>query len=225
MNSIASKPVTSQSYRNIVLPGNCIDVMRQFNSESVDFVLTDPPYVKSYRSRDGRMVRNDNNFAWLKPAFEQLYRILKPHRFCVCFYGWAHAEKFLEAFCHSGFRIAGHLSFPKRYISGKRYLAYQHEAAYLLAKGEPTQPQYALADVIEWRDYPKNELHPTQKPLSVLTPLIKAFSRPGDLVLDPFCGSGSTLLAAKIKGRAFVGVELDPSYFEIARSRLGSKAA
>lgn len=199
--------------------------MKQFPAASIDFVLTDPPYVRNYRSRDGRSIRNDNNFAWLKPAFVQLYRLLKPDTFCVCFYGWAHAEKFLEAFCGAGFRIAGHLSFPKKYISGKRYLAYQHEAAYLLAKGSPLEPSYALADVIEWKDFPRNELHPSQKPLSILTPLIKAFSRLGDTVLDPFCGSASTLLSAKLQGRRFLGIELDARYHAIAHDRLKVKAA
>src|ERR1700691_2269283 len=49
-------------------------------------------------------------------------------------------------------------------VSGKRYLAYQHESAYLLAKGRPPEPSGALADVIEWRDFPVNELLPTEKP-------------------------------------------------------------
>ena len=88
------------------------------------------------------------------------------------------------------------MAFPKPYTSGKGFLAYQHEAAYLLAKGEPRQPSWAMADVIAWKDYPKNELHPTEKPLSVLTPLIEAFSQPGQLVLDPFAGSGSSLIAS-----------------------------
>jgi adenine-specific DNA-methyltransferase len=78
--------------------------------------------------------------------------------------------------------------------------------------------------VLEWK-YSGNRLHPTQKPLCVLTPLIQSFSRPGDVVLDPFCGSGSTLLAAKLQGRNFIGIELDPRYFEIARNRLRRNAA
>ena len=71
----------------------------------------------------------------------------------------------------------------------------------------------------------RNKLHPTQKPLCVLTPLIQCFSRPNDLVLDPFCGSGSTLLAAKIESRRFLGIELDAAYCNAARDRLRLKAA
>ncbi|MHB8412794.1 MAG: DNA methyltransferase [Candidatus Acidiferrales bacterium] len=66
----------------------------------------------------------------------------------------------------------------------------------MLAKGNPPLPMQRIPDVLEWK-YFGNRLHPKQKPLCVVTPLIQSFSRPGDVVLDPFCGSGSTLLAAK----------------------------
>jgi DNA modification methylase len=111
----------------------------RFASESVDFVLTDPPYVHRYRSNDGRVIPNDR-FKWLKPAFAELHRVLKPDSFCVCFYAWAHIDKFAVAFRQAGFRVVGHLTFPKRYTSGTRFLRYQHESAYLLAKGEPQPP-------------------------------------------------------------------------------------
>lgn len=208
-------------FRNSIILGDCTKALPMLHDHTVDFVLTDPPYVKDYRSRDGRAVRNESNFAWLKPAFAEMYRVLKRDAFCVCFYGWAHAEKFTAAFYAAGFRIVGHMAFPKPYVSGKRFLAYRHESAYLLAKGNPRQPSGAIADVIPWNDFPKNELHPTEKPLSILTPLIEAFSQPGQLVVDPFAGSGSSLMAAKTLGRDYIGIELDAKYHAIARRRLG----
>ncbi len=65
-----------------------------------------------------------------------------------------------------------------------------------------------------------NGLHPTQKPLDLLIKLLKSFSNPGDVVLDPFMGSGSTGVAALLENRRFVGMELDPEYFAIAHHRL-----
>jgi site-specific DNA-methyltransferase (adenine-specific) len=209
---------------NTLLHGDCRHALRGIASASVDFVLTDPPYVGRYTSRDGRSIRNDN-WTWLNPAFRELHRVLKRDAFCVCFYGWAHADKFVNAFRAAGFFIGGHFSFPKRYVSGKRYVAYQHEAAYLLFKGRPGEPSYAISDVIEWHDYPKNELHPSQKPLSILQPLIKAFCEPGGVVLDPFAGSGSTLLAAKLLGRSYLGIELDATYHRLATRRLEEQPA
>ena len=72
---------------NSVMHGDCVAFMRRMESESIDFILTDPPYITRYRSRDGRSVMNDDNARWLRPAFTQMYRLLKNGSFCVSFYG------------------------------------------------------------------------------------------------------------------------------------------
>ena len=206
--------------RNTILRGDCLQVLPQLAAGSADFVLTDPPYLVDYRGRDGRRVPNDDNDTWLKPAFAELYRVLAPNTFAVSFYGWPHADRFLDAWRSAGFRIVGHFVFPKRYTSATRLLRYQHECAYLLAKGFPKEPAYVIGDVIDWT-YSGNKLHPTQKPLSVLLPLVETFSARGALVLDPFAGSGSSLAAARMLGRDYLGVELDAGYHQIASQRLG----
>jgi len=224
MNEKQSKSISITLQANTIWQGDCIEVMRRFRGASVDFVLTDPPYLAHYRSRDGRTVANDNDSAWLKPAFAEIFRVLRHDSFCVSFYGWSQADRFIAAWRAAGFRLAGHLTFVKRYSSAERFLQYRHENAYLLVKDNPPLPEQRIPDALEWR-YSGNKLHPTQKPLCVLRPLIQCFSRPGDLVLDPFCGSGSTLLAAKIAGRRFVGIELDAAYCAIAHHRLLPKVA
>lgn len=219
-----SKQIISEPQANTVVQGDCIQVMRRFRTRSIDFVLTDPPYLAHYCSRDGRRVANDGDEAWLKPAFAEIFRVLRRDSFCISFYGWHQADKFIAAWREAGFRLAGHLTFPKQYTSTERFLQYRHENAYLLAKGNPPQPTQPIPDVLEWK-YTGNRLHPTQKPLCVLTPLIQAFSHSGDFVLDPFCGSGSTLVAAQIERRRFVGIELDASHCHTARQRLLPKAS
>lgn len=204
---------------NTITNGDCLNVLPTIASRSIDFVLTDPPYITRYKSRDGRTVPNDDNADWLKPAFAELYRVLKRDSFCVSFYGWPNADKFLEAYRAAGFRIVGHFVFPKRYTSASKFLRYQHECAYLLAKGYPSEPKETIGDVIDWT-YSGNKLHPTQKPLSVLLPLVETFSKPNATVLDPFSGSGSSLLAAKMLGRNYLGIELDQAYHAIASERL-----
>src|SRR5882762_969099 len=74
-------------------------------------------------------------------------------------------------------------------------------------------------DVIDWH-YSGNRLHPTEEPVQSLKPLISAFTKPGDVVLDPFSGSGSTLVAADELGRRFVGIDLDPDHHGTAVHRL-----
>ena len=77
---------------NSVMHGDCVALMSRMESESIDFILTDPPYITRCRSRDGRTVTNDDNGRWLHPAFTQMYRLLKNGSFCVSFYGWSKAD-------------------------------------------------------------------------------------------------------------------------------------
>jgi site-specific DNA-methyltransferase (adenine-specific) len=204
---------------NTVLHGDCIQIMRSLPASSVDFILTDPPYLVNYRDRDGRSIQNDSNAAWLKPAFTEAYRVLKQDRFLISFYSWTKVDMFLDAWRSAGFRVVGHLVFRKAYSSNARFLKYQHEQAYLLAKGNPALPEHPIADVIDM-PYSGNKLHPTQKPIAALLPLVETFSQTGSVVLDPFCGSGSTLVAAKQLNRKYIGIELDAAYHAAAVKRL-----
>lgn len=65
--------------------------------------------------------------------------------------------------------------------------------------------------------------HPSQKPISIIKDLISLYSKPNDTILDPFMGSGTTLAAAKDLDRNAIGIELNPAYCEIARTRLSQR--
>ena len=216
-------PTTSTNQTRIpsnrVLHGDCIEIMRSLSANSIDFILTDPPYLVRYHDRENRSIQNDSSANWLKPAFAEAYRVLRQDHFMVSFYGWTQVDKFFDAWRSAGFRIVGHVVFRKQYTSKTRFLQYQHEQAYLLAKGNPALPSQPIPDVIDM-PYSGNKLHPTQKPIPTLKPLIESFTKPGNLVLDPFCGSGSTLLAAKILKRHYFGIELDANYHAAATKRL-----
>lgn len=209
----------ANKFRNQVIHGDCVEVMRRMPSACVDFILTDPPYVCRYRSRDGETVRNDDNSVWIRPAYREMYRVLKPDSLCLTFYGWHKADVFIDAWQAAGFRIVGHVVFCKSYASSVRRLTRCHEQAYLLAKGAPVLPANPPSDVVDWV-YTGNRLHPTQKPVEVLTPFVEAFCPKGGLVLDPFCGSGSTLVAAAKCARNFIGIEMDCIHHQTASWRL-----
>lgn len=205
---------------NSILHGDCIEKMRELPANSVDFILTDPPYLVNYRDRTGRTLQNDTNADWLKPAMAEANRVLKHNRLMLCFYGWPRAEEFLKAWREAGFRPVGHLVFRKSYTTkSTEFLKYQHEQAYLLAKGRPVTMGGPVADVQRLL-YTGNKLHPTQKAVMSLVPIIRAYSLPRDVVLDAFCGSGSTCAAALLTGRKYIGMELDNEYFKQASARL-----
>ena len=205
--------------RNTIIHADCVKALATLPEKSFDFILTDPPYLVSYKARDGRSVSNDDNTAWLKPAFAQMYRVLKNDAFCLTFYGWPHADRFMQAFRAAGFRPVGHFSFPKPYASSVGHVRCQHEVAYLLAKGNP-RAITPLADVIPWATNTGNKLHPTQKPTAILRPFIESYCPAEGMVLDPFAGSGSTLVAAKRLGRSYLGIEIDRQCHAIATRRL-----
>jgi adenine-specific DNA-methyltransferase len=205
-----------------IVHGDSIAIMRTMPAESVDFILTDPPYIARYKSRTYQTIRNDDNATWLEPSFAEMFRVLKRDTFAISFYGWPKVDLFFAAWKRAGFRIGGHIVFRKRYASKSAFLHYRHEAAFLLLKGNPVFPASPLPDVMDWT-YSGNTFHPTQKSIHILRPLIEAFSQPKDVVLDPFAGSGSTCVAANRAGRSYLGIELDRQHFETACASLAKE--
>ena len=204
--------------RNTILHGDCIRVLPQLDAGSVDFVLTDPPYLVRYKDRSGRSIQNDSSPAVLD-AFSDVYRVLKPDSLCVSFYGWNRVDAFFAAWKSAGFTPVGHIVFSKTYASSQGFLRYTHESAYVLAKGRPPLPAAPISDVLPWH-YSGNHSHPTEKAVDTLKPIIEAFTQAGDVVLDPFAGSGSSLVASALLRRQYIGIELEQKYCDHARRRL-----
>lgn len=202
-----------------IICGEAVETLKTFDSESVDLIITDPPYLCGYTDRKGRKIANDTNAEGVLPVFPELYRVLKEDSFLVLFCGWTAIAKFSAAWEAAGFRTEGQIIWPKEYQSSAWHLRRSHESAWLLSKGKPQRPAKPLKDVQRWR-YSGNLSHPTEKAVQIIQPLIEAFSNHGDTVLDPFLGSGSTAVAAALSGRDYVGVELEQLYCDLAEKRL-----
>jgi adenine-specific DNA-methyltransferase len=215
----ATRETSPYSWLNRLIHGDCLDVMGRMEAASVDLIVTDPPYLVRYQSRDGRSVPNDDNDLWLEPAVRQMARVLKPDRFCISFYGWHKVDRFMNAWRKAGLSPVGHFTFTKPYASSTAFNQSCHENAYLLAKGRPSKPAQPIRDALGWK-YTGNKLHPTQKPIEVLETLIETFSHQGGVVLDPFAGSGTTAIAALNTKRRYIAIEKDANYHAIAQNRL-----
>jgi hypothetical protein len=98
----------------------------------------------------------------------------------------------------------------------------QHETAYLLAKGNPARPRQPVSDVFPW-ERETFMLHPNQKPLRTISQMLEAFTAEDAVVLDPFLGSGTTLVAARNLGRRALGIEIEEHYCEVATTRLAQR--
>jgi len=211
------KPI--DHFMNQVLHGDCVSVLPLLPSHSVDLVVTDPPYLVDYKPRDGRRCAGDTSDLWLLPAFREIYRVLKPDSFCATFYGWPWIDCFMGAWKECGFRPVSHLTWIKSHSSRKGYTSGFHEVGFLLAKGRPPKPRQPIRDVLPWL-YTGNELHPNQKPVIAIKPLIQAYSDQGGIVLDPFAGSGTTGVAARACDRRFILIEKVWRHCSVARGRV-----
>ena len=208
-----------------ILHGNSLDVLPRLAADSIDFVLTDPPYLVDYKGRwdgDKKVIVGDDDPSWVLPAFAEMYRVLRNDSFVVTFYGWPHADIFVGTFKQVGFRLVSHLAFVKNVWGLGRFTRGQHETAFLLAKGKPPLPETSISDVFEWTREPE-AVHPNQKPLAGMRKLLSTFAPPTGTVLDPFLGSGTTLSAAKDLGLNGIGIEIEARWCEFAAARLGQE--
>jgi YD repeat-containing protein len=106
-----------------------------------------------------------------------------------------------------------------------------------IRKGGNNGANYGKSDkdaLQEFENYPRSVLdipsegktvHPTQKPVALMARIIELFTQPGDLVVDPYMGSGPTGVAAMRLGRRFAGCEIEPTYFATAERRIAQAAA
>lgn len=208
---------------NQIIEGNSADVLANVPQGAIDLVVTDPPYLVNYRDRSGRSLRNDDNPSGVMPVFAPMARAMKPNSYAICFAGWSALPQFTAAWEMAGLRIVSQIVWQKQYASRKGFTEYRHESAYVLAKGNPAKPQHPLPSVMDWV-YSGNHRHPTEKAVEVIAPLIRCFSKPGDLVCDPFSGSGSTSVAAALNKRRYLGIDIDAAHVATAKARLAGVA-
>ncbi|MFO0807560.1 MAG: DNA methyltransferase [Gemmataceae bacterium] len=208
-----------------IFHGDCREVLPALPAKSIDFVLTDPPYLVDYKGRwdkKNKAIVGDQDPDWLRPVFSEVWRLLKNDSLCLSFYGWPHSDTFLGVWKEIGFRPVSHIVFVKNVWGLGRFTRGQHETAFLLAKGSPKLPDRPKSDVVEW-ERERRAFHPNQKPVGALYPILASFAPEGGTVLDPFMGSGSTLRAAKDMGLAAIGVEVEKRYCVRAARRMAQE--
>ena len=196
---------------------------------SVALVLSDSPYGMGYQSRYRRElhrpIANDNPDAALRElrdALDALHPKLATDAHVLCFCRWKEEPAFREVITSVGLELRGSLIWVKS-ATGMGDLegsfAPQHERILHAVKGSPKLFERA-SDVVQC-PRASTARHPAEKPIEVLQTFIRATTVEGELVVDPFGGVGSTLVAARDLGRNFWGCELDEQYHRIGRERLG----
>ena len=213
--------------------GDAKKLIRELKAESVDLVITDPPYGidihKSHQLRDfwGDDIFGDLEFdtmEMLRDVLRECYRILKPDRHLYLFFGIQFRETLVKMLEEMGF--TPHpipLVWVKPGIGmgqGDYTYANTYETILFAMKGKRKLAK-SLPNIFQFPRVPPNQkIHPTEKPISLLKVLIEQSTIPGEVVLDPFAGSGSALVAAFELRRKAIGFEKDTATWSKAVERL-----
>lgn len=197
--------------------GDCLEEMKKIPDGSIDLVLTDPPYgVNACKGVGGfGSSKTDKHYTggWdssrpSKEYFDEILRISK------------------QAIIFGGNYFADLLPLGKHWIvwDKKGDIAFQNpysdcELIWTNVK-KNTVKKYVFKQQGFIKDTKDIRVHPTQKPSELVQMLLEIYSKDGDIILDPFMGSGTTGVACKNLNRNFIGIELNETYFNIAKQRI-----
>lgn len=226
---------------NIILD-KAENFLNTIESDTVNLIAIDPPYEINYLNSKWDTPKTLN---W-EYLFLEFNRILKDDGNLIIFQGWSNVCETITA-SNNIFELKNWIIYDRIkgrgaktnlvstredilwFIKGKNY-TYNKILSNHLKKtkgmGEKNGTKYRamsnvwtdISPLVPWSAEKVN--HPTQKPLALMERIVNIWSNPGDLVLDCFAGSGSTLVAAKKLNRNYIGCELSETYFNIAKERL-----
>ena len=226
-----------------LLLGDCRGILPTLGDESVDMVWTDPPYghgnhdgdfnsrLNDHRGLIQRPIANDDADgmrAVVDAALRECARVLKRDCCCCCCccggggprptFAWVadRMDRDGLSFFHSVIWDKLNPGLGWRYRRQHEMVMVAHRAGGKLAWAEDRR---AVPNI--WQGMPPRErAHPNEKPLALVADFISWHTKPGDVVLDPFCGAATTGIAALQLGRKFIGIELDPTHYETALRRI-----
>jgi site-specific DNA-methyltransferase (adenine-specific) len=206
------------------------DIRRQV-LPPVNLIVTDPPYrvISGGNAADGRPTgilksndsrifqHNDIAFADYLP---QLYLALRDPGHLYMMVNFFNLEAALAATRQAGFDIHNLLVWQKNTVTPNRWYMKNCEYVIFARKGKAMTINDCGSKTVHSFTNTIDRDHPVEKPVDLMRLYIENSSKPGDLVLDPFMGSGTTGVAAKVTGRRFLGIEIDPVYYAAACRRM-----
>ena len=214
-----------------LMQGDCLERMKEIPDGSVDMVLTDPPYrtisggnksnaslSKSMGGNNGKVFEhNDIDFSMWVP---EVFRVLKDGSHAYFMTNFINLFTLQKELTDSGFKIHNLLVWKKNTCTANRWYMKNAEYTLFARKGGAKTINNPSSKVVHDFNNPRDKVHPTEKPVGLMDYYIENSSTRLDTVLDPFMGSGTTGVAAKNLGRSFIGIEMDDTYFSIAKERI-----
>jgi site-specific DNA-methyltransferase (adenine-specific) len=216
---------------NKIYCGDCLELMKEIPDKSIDLVLTDPPYLINYFTnyRGNKThdfctpIEGDSDPQLIIDCAKEFKRVLKDNTAAYIFCNQDKIDFFKQTF-EQQLNLKNIIIWVKNnWTAGDLLAQYgkQYEMILYLNKGRAIINGERYPDV--WffnRVCGDEQLHQNQKPVGLLERMILSHSNKGDIILDPFLGSGTTAVACKRLNRNFIGIEKEPKYVEIALKRL-----
>lgn len=227
---------------------DCITALKRIDTGSIDLIVTDPPYNLGnfMKNRDTNLKKmRDNFFAdagwddmefdeWVESMdefFSEAARVMKKGGSMIVFMAIIKVETIIKLAEKNGFyyKTTGiwHKTNPMPRNMNLHFVNSTEAWIYFTYKkktGTFNNGGAMFHDFIETSVTPNGERksgkHPTQKPEALMQHFVEILSNPGDVILDPFMGSGTTGVVSKRAKRNFIGIELDKSYFKMAKERM-----
>ena len=170
-------------------------------------------------TKQGKLFKhNEIKFSeWLP----EIYRVLKDDSHAYIYINARNVKELQTEAEKVGFKYQNIIIWEKGNATPNRYYLQAYEMILLLRKGKARNiNNMGTKNLLKVKNIIGNKTHPTEKPVELNKIFIENSSNQGDIVLDPFMGSGSCGVACKETGRNFVGIEIDEKYFEIAKKRI-----
>lgn len=213
--------------------GDCLDVMRAMPDNSFDAVVTDPPYGIGFMYGSEKDVARsaDEYREWLRPRYLEMQRVLRPGGFMALWQAQLYFPHFWDWFGPGIHIYCAAKNFvqlrqtPINYGYDPVVMLYKPGAAPLRPRTPPRNIDFYVANTASIvADKTRIEkAHPCPRPLDQVREIVRNFAIPNGTILDPFAGSGTTLLAAVREGFDAVGIEKDAHYCDIIRQRMGAE--
>lgn len=233
---------------NKIICGDCLEVMKEIPKESIDLIVTDPPYGLNVNNGDlimrwervfggdvskeePRPVIGDSeeeSMRLLEGMLKEAKRILKKGANCCCccsgggirpvFAKWALLMDNIIGFKQAVVWDKGSIGMGIHYRRSYEFILIGQKRgspAHRWNGGNNTSNVWHIPKII-----PKKDQHPTIKPVELFEKMINIHSNENDVVLDPFIGTGASVVACKRLNRKFIGIEISQEYCKIAESRL-----
>ena len=197
------------------------------NGKKAQLVVTDPPYNVDYKGTAGKIkndkMAEDQFEQFLLAAYSQMYESMTDDASIYVFHSDSHGLAFRKAFEEAGFYLSGCCIWKKQsLVLGRSPYQWQHEPVLFGWKKKGKHQWYTgrkESTIWEFDKPKKNADHPTMKPVALVAYPIMNSTMTGCLVLDPFGGSGSTLIACEQTGRTCYTVELDEKFCDVIVKR------